>query len=74
MSKENVGTVKWLDDGWHGWVNGQEFTSMGIWTVCDRVAACIPGDVEWEAKDNKTLICRPSTKVTKMSKHDQDEK
>lgn len=66
-NKENVGTVKWLDDGWHGWINGKEFQSFGIGQVCDRVAAEIPGAVEWETSGGK-LTARPSTVIGKMSK------
>lgn len=70
MSKENVGEVKWLDDGWNAWINGQHFRSFGIGEICGLVAAQIPGDVEWEVRGKK-LVAQPSTKVTKLSKKDQ---
>lgn len=68
MAKPNHGAVKWLEpDGWHGWINGKEFISFGIATVCERVAAEIPGDVAWEAHEGK-LTASPDTGERKLSK------
>jgi hypothetical protein len=65
----DVGTVKWLDEGWNGWVNGQHFRSWGIRSICEQVAAQIPGDVSWSVSNGK-LTARPATDAKKLSKSD----
>lgn len=71
-NKPDVGTIKWLEDGWNGWINDKHFVSMGIGEICDLVAAEVPSkDVTWMVNGGK-LTVMASTKITKMSKKDQD--